>query len=343
VGLLFTNRNRASYQNYALGVDALLNPARAHYLLLNAAATLDQRADRRWATGLAASRLALVWETRRTDRFFHRLGYTYSGADFSPQVGFVDRSNFHQFSGWLSYGRFAKERKGRFQYRRVTLLNFDTYQNAQTRQWETLQAGPALRLQTFRATEWTANVTYNYEFLSDPLDFGNGVVVSPGTYQFLEFRAGFTPPRFRSVRLPVRLAEGSFYGGRRFNFNVRPVFNVGKHWEAQLAYDFTYLRFAERDLYVPIHLARLQINFALDLHLSVNWICQYNSNANRLFNNLRLRYNFKDGHDLYLVWNEDFASRRQADLALPRGNQTMVVKYSYTFDKVRLAKRRSGR
>jgi hypothetical protein len=342
VGLMFTNRNRASQQNYALGLDALLNPVGAHYLLLNAATTLGQTAGRGSPSGLAASRFSVLWETRRTDKFHHKLGYIYSGRDFDPQVGFVDRSNFHNYWGSLSYGKFAKQRKGRFQYKRVTPLNFDTYQNAQTLQWETAQVGSALRLLTFKATEWTANLTYNYEFLSGPLDFGNGVVIGPGTYQFMEFRAGFTPPRFRSIRLPVRLAEGSFYGGRRFNFNVRPVFNVGRHWEFQLAYDFTYLRFAERNLYAPIHLARLQVNFALDLHLSVNWICQYNSNANRLFNNLRLRYNFKDGHDLYMVWNEDFASQRQADQALPSGNQTLVVKYSYTFDKVRLGKRPGG-
>lgn len=346
-GLMLTNRNSGQNQNYTVGADFLFNPVRNHYFLLATATSLDKNNSEKFTKGLDASRLAFLWETRRTDGLFHRLGYIYSGQNFNPEVGFVDRSNFHNFNGNLSYGRFAKVRKGRFQYKRLTLLNWDTYLNAQTGKWETIDLSSDMRLRTFKSSSITTTLTYSYEFLASDLDFGNDILIKAGEYRFATLRLSYAQPRFRNIRTAFRFSEGGFFDGRRFNFNFSPVFNLGKHLEIQSSYDYSYLRFSDKNLYRHIHILRLQVNYAMNLHFSASLITQYNSNVNQFFNNFRLRYNFKDGHDLFIVWNENFFTERRmtdSDILRPiSGDQALILKYSYTFDKIFKKKdRKSG-
>lgn len=342
VGAMFTNRIHRNRQNYAFGLDALLNPKSIHYIFANLASTLDYKSQNSNTNDLLKStRLSLLWETRRTDKLFHKLGYVYSGNGFNPLVGFVDRSNFHNYSGSLSYGKFASERKGLFQYKRWTLLNVDAYQNAENFAWETVEVGSSLLLRKFNGVDFSLGGTFHHEYLTDELDFGNGIVIDEGTYNFYTIRLGISQPYYKNIQLPLRASFGGFFDGNRFNFNFSPIFNLGKHWEINSTYDFTYLDFSKKQIQKPIHNASLQVNYAFDLHFSLNYICQYNSNVNQFFNNLRLRYNFKDGHDLYLVWNENFYENRRINDNLIRplsGNQAFILKYSYTFDKLLQAK-----
>jgi Domain of unknown function (DUF5916) len=338
MGAMFTSRSGANRQNYAFGTDALINPKNNHYLIMSASSVFDKTENTPQKSGLGATRFSFLWENRKLDGFFHRVGYTYSGADYDPAIGFVDRTNYHYWLGSLSYGKFAKARKGLFQYKRFNFLNTEGFNNAQSGKLESMLAQSNGRFATFKGTVFTPGIEYNYEFVANELDFGNGVTIAPDVYRFTVFRLGFAPPRFKNIRVPIRVSEGGFFGGRRFNFNLSPLFNLGKNWEVQGNYDYSYLRFAEKDLYRHIHILRLRVNYAMNLHLSASLISQYNSNAKQFFNNFRLRYNFRDGHDLFMVWNENFFSDRRIidrDVLRPvSGDQAFILKYSYTFDRV---------
>jgi Domain of unknown function (DUF5916) len=338
VGAMLTNRINNRQQNYAFGLDALLNPSGNHYIFANLANSLDQNStgngQHDW---LKSSRLSLLWETRRTDKLHHKLGYIYSGNQFNPMIGFVDRSNFHNYSFILTYGKFAKQRKGLFQFKKWDILNVNAYQNAENATLETIDVGSGLLLRTFRSVGFSFGATFHREYLSNALNFGNDILIDQGTYHFYTLRFGIAQPSYKQTRLPVRIALGRFFDGHRFNLNFSPTFNLGKHWEIKSTYDFTYLDFEKKGIYQPIHIGRIQVNYAFDLHFSINYICQYNSSVNQFFNNLRFRYNFKDGHDLYLVWNENFYENRRIDDSVLRpvsGNQAFILKYSYTFDKL---------
>lgn len=335
VGTLLTTRTGAGTRNFTAGLDALLNPKGIHYVFVAAAQSVTDEPVRPPVAGLTASRLLLSWETRRIDRIHHKLSYSYSGRDFNPGVGFLDRSNFHSLSGNLAYGKIANNRKGRFQYMRWTLAGFETFVNAQSGRLESQLIQTGWRGTTFRGTQWSGSFLYTYEYLAQTLDFGAGLVIPAGTYSFPAVSLSFVPARFREIQVPVSLTEGRFFNGNRFNFAIRPTVNLGRHWEFQGTYDLSYLRFPESRLYQPIHIGRLRMAYALDLHLSANLTLQYNSLSRRMFANARLRYNFRDGHDLYLVLNENFYTERRYNEQLLRplsDQQTWLLKYFYTFE-----------
>ena len=81
-----------------------------------------------------------------------------------------------------------------------------------------------------------------------------------------------------------------------------------------------------------IHVVETKLNWAYNIHLSGSMIGQYNSISNQFLVSARFRYNFRDGHDLYLVFNTDYnVERGLASHQLPLfNNQVFTVKYLYT-------------
>jgi len=68
--------------------------------------------------------------------------------------------------------------------------------------------------------------------------------------------------------------------------------------------------------------------------LSVNAFLQFNSLINNFIGNIRLRYNPREGNDLYIVYNDNLNTTRYSEIpTLPVYNsRTLVLKYTYTFN-----------
>jgi hypothetical protein len=79
----------------------------------------------------------------------------------------------------------------------------------------------------------------------------------------------------------------------------------------------------------------MRIRTALDSRASGNAFVQYNSTTDRLDANVRLRYNFAEGRDLWLVFNEGLVTDRLPDAASPRlplsMSRTIILKYTHTW------------
>lgn len=71
----------------------------------------------------------------------------------------------------------------------------------------------------------------------------------------------------------------------------------------------------------------------MNTRLSIDTFLQYNSLDDRLTTNARFRYNFREGQDLWLVWNEGLNLDRTV-LGLPRlpfqEARTLTMKYTHT-------------
>jgi hypothetical protein len=67
--------------------------------------------------------------------------------------------------------------------------------------------------------------------------------------------------------------------------------------------------------------------------VSVNIFMQYNSSGSSLSTNARFRYNFSEGNDLWIVYNEDLDATRA--LPIPEISRsrfrTFMIKYTRTF------------
>ena len=144
------------------------------------------------------------------------------------------------------------------------------------------------------------------EDVREPFTIGRRRPSPPARYNFADLQLVLSMPLGRAAahrrRLPRRhLLRRHARAGR----SSRPTWNLSRHLElgARLSAHAAALRAsaAQQD---DIQLARLPVRAALDARASANAFVQYNSTTDRLDLNLRLRYNFAEGTDLWLVYNE---------------------------------------
>lgn len=334
VGLQFTNRNSSKASNYALGTDAVINFYKNNYLKIGIAATQSTDSSTNTPMGITSSRIYVAWENLDQKGWIPKFIYTYSGKDFDPQLGFLDRTDFHNLQARLAYGIFAKSGTQLFSQQKFS-ITATGYVNASTGKTETITTGFDWSSHTVKGASFNANGTYNYEYVKDSLEFGNDVVIRSGSYSFPSFSFLFSPPNANRMALPVGFGGAGFFGGQRYFLSISPNFNSARKIHIQPGYDYTYLHFPEKNnnTSTAIHIVRFNFMYAPDLHFSAAANVQYNSAEKKIFFNARLRYNFSDGHDVYFVWNNESRTNRYINGSKTPAteHQQFLVKYYYLF------------
>ncbi len=333
VGLLATSRVGGGRHNVAAGVDGIFRVQGDDYLSLKWAATFDD-ADDTATTPAQRSLFNAKWQ-RRTER---GLAYTVEalrvGANFRPETGFLPRSDVTTANAVGNWFLFTDKSRT---FRRVFpgALAFQTFRNADGAlesgtwaawlQWETKAGGGG----------WIEPKVF-HENVGDA--FGVGATTIPaGRYTFADLQLVYSMPQGARLRTDVNARAGTFFDGTRVQAVVTPTWNVSRHLELGGSYQLTRLRFRDRGERDDIHLVGLQVRAAIDAKASANAFVQWNSTTQQLNANIRLRYNFAEGTDVWLVYDEGLLTERTLEPGAPplplSYSRTLLLKCTYTFNR----------
>ena len=129
--------------------------------------------------------------------------------------------------------------------------------------------------------------------------------------------------------MQTKLYGGTFYDGWRFSVEVSHRWSISSGLELSGTYQYNRIGFAERDKHLDIHIFRLRFLSMLSTKFSGTAFIQYNSSIDAVTANLRLRYNPREGTDLYLVYNEGLNTDRFREIprlpAHPEGRGSALV------------------
>ncbi len=335
IGLMVTNRIRKGAINTAVGFDGMIDAGNENFIIASVASTLDGENYGDAKFNLKDNtRVSLQFEKRKQDGWFYRAAYEFSGEDFNPGMGFLLRDKHHNLYTQLNHGKFNPNREeGVFQYRRWMLLNSDLYFTTDMTRVLTWYNRPVWTATFFSGDAITAFGQVQYEYLSEPLRFSEKIEIPSGDYFFQFAGVSFTSGSRRAFKIPIRFQYGKFFDGTNFQWTFSPEWSINEHFTLEGSWRINHLSFDKRDVQEWIHVPQLRLNWAANLHLSGSMTGQYNSITDQLFSSARLRYNFKDGHDLYIVYNQGYNTNRGFDV--PRNpyysDQVFSLKYSYTF------------
>ena len=129
-------------------------------------------------------------------------------------------------------------------------------------------------------------------------------------------------------------ASGSAFSGVRKQITLEPWWRLGQHLSLGGELSHNRLEFSDRGESVNADYARLRVSGALDTRLSAETFVQYSAATDAISTNLRIRYRFAEGRDLYLVLNEgrDLNDRYGLDSSvLGRTDRRLMLKYSWAF------------
>ncbi|NSW93940.1 MAG: carbohydrate binding family 9 domain-containing protein [Bacteroidales bacterium] len=332
VGAMFTSRLGAdgSY-NLAYGVDGIIRVFGNDYLDVRWSQTFE---DGNINNSLKdPTFLQVLWERRTNKGIIYSLGYSQSGANFNPGIGFEMMNDYSVLRATLGYGWISDEKsklhshsiESRAIYRRYiddgTLMNFTNFTG-----WE---------FQTKNQWQGNINLVYNYDNLRDSLTISpDELYMVPGEYSYLSIRANITSPMSKPFYAMFMTESGQYFDGNRISFRIQPTLSLSKHFELGGTYNFDHVSVSKRNASMTNHIVGIKALYMLNTKLSVNAFVQYNTSFGGVISNLRLRYNPREGNDFYIVFDED----RNTDLSrevpvLPAYNfRTIMIKYNYTFN-----------
>ncbi|MFT5142372.1 MAG: hypothetical protein ACI80V_001037 [Rhodothermales bacterium] len=328
-GGIFTSRIGENGQyGLAYGLDSVLRIYGTDYLTLQFAQTFDQDGEFDFVNS-AVARIRI--ERRTQEGLNYRGGLSFSGADYDPGVGFSTRSDYYNPFLSVAWGWFPGEAS---RIRRISPSSFaEAYFRRSDNEMESMSWWNSASLEFKSGHMLTARLQYQLDDLLEPIGFPEDTEVPAGRYEFMTLSLNASLPSGARVRGRTEAGFGRFYDGTRLEFSLSPSFSPSKHLELEATYEYNKVDFADRNQSFDVHVARVRAQVGINTRVSLNGFVQINSSADVVSTNARFRYNFREGNDLWLVYNAgmNLDRRREVPFLPAFGGRTILLKYTYTF------------
>ncbi len=327
VGALVTSRSdldRAHNVVYAL--DADLHLGGSHFLGLQAAGS----ADRGPMEGDGAMG-SVVLQRRISRGFSFGSSFTHVGPDFRPASGFVRRTGLNRWGHRSQYTWFPSS-GSRIQNHSLS-HRFEFIWDDRFRTLETNTSALMWRFGFRSGASATLQAGYAREVLEEGFQVG-GLPVGAGRHEFFDGSVRYGSPSGSALRLDAEAGGGGYYGGHRWGGSLDLSWNPDPRLSLGVENVVNRIELpAGRE---EVLISRLRVGSALNPTLSAAAFIQYNSSAEIVTPNVRIRYNPREGSDLFLVYNEGLRTSLEPDGPLapapPRSQlRSVQVKYTYTF------------
>ena len=188
-------------------------------------------------------------------------------------------------------------------------------------------------LETNGQHRWTLSLPVRHENVETDFNPGGADAVVPaGRYRFTAVGLAYRPPQGLPFRPTLRAETGEFYDGRATSLSFSPSWSASKHLSLSGSYGVDLVSFPDRGESFTAHVGGLRAEVMFSTALSLVTFIQYNSTRDAVLANFRVRYNPREGNDLYVVWNEGvFTDTSSFDPVRPWADQrTILIKYSHT-------------
>jgi hypothetical protein len=259
------------------------------------------------------------------DRYGVQLERLSVDPNFNPEVGFLRRTDMRK--NFASFRFSPRPRRNRIirKYYYVGALTYieDSAGRVSTR----LQDG-SFDIEFQSSDRLSVGYLDDYELLLRPFTVG-GVQIPAGGYQFGTARAAYFLGQQRPMSGSIGVEVGDFYNGKRtalaFNrsrVNLSPVFSL----EPSVAINWIDLPTGQ----VTTKLFSSRITYTMTPLMFASALVQYNSTTRLVSVNARLRWEYRLGSELFIVYNED--RDRGAAVGLPGlQNRAFIVKVNRFF------------
>lgn len=317
--------------NIAYGLDGIIRVFGDDYLTIKWAQTFEN-SQKNNPLSLDPARIRFNWIRRTNKGFGYGFSYSRAGADYNPGLGFEMRENYTRLATGLWYGWIPGERSSLFSHQ--ISLSSGLFLRNKDGSVESAKIGPGWTFETKSGYSGNITVKLFYEDVPESFEFSNDAVVPLGQYTFYSLNGTFRTPDQNRFFTEVTIDAGSFYDGWRMSLGVSPKWCISSTLELKGTCQFNRIVFPARNQEFTGQIAQLRALFMLNTKLSATAFIQYNSAIDAVIANIRLRYNPREGTDLYLVYNEGLNTNRYRESpTLPfTSSRTVMLKFTYTFN-----------
>ena len=263
--------------------------------------------------------------TYNGDLFALQLDHVRVGSNFNPEMGFLRRADFRRTFATANYGPRPRSIES---VRQFTFGGSLDYIETGAGMVETRIAQLRFQTEFENGDRLGVDAQRNYELIPYAFPLGGGVSINPGHYDFQDYYASYSMSAQRRVSGTVTFQRGGFYDGtitaigyRRGRVELTPQFSL----EPGISINRIELPIGA----ATIPLLTSRVTYTLTPRMFFGGLIQYNSSNTSLGTNLRLRWEYQPGSELFVVYNDTRdTSLRGAPLLQ---NRAFIVKLTRLF------------
>ena len=265
------------------------------------------------------------------DRYGFQVDHLLVEDNFLPEVGFLRRDNFRRT---YTAGRFSPRPQSIESVRQFSLEgSIDYILTADRNHLETRQNILAFQTEFESSDQLTFTATDNYELLVEPFTPpGSDFSIPVGGYSFADAQISYSIGQQRRINGAVAVKRGAFFDGdltsvelRQGRIAVLPQMSV----EPTVSFNWIDTPYGK----YQTNLAVTRVNYAFNPRMFFSGLLQYNSASNSFGSNLRLRWEYSPGSELFVVYTDDrdVTGGLRPDRGWDLRNRGFVVKFNRLF------------
>jgi hypothetical protein len=301
VGGIVTTRATAGHHNVVYGTDAVVRPFGNEYITAQWAQSVDDR----FASGLSASQARVQWQRRSSKEWIYFVNVKWSGRDFNPGLGFESHTDYTQGEIEFDYNWIGKSGYSL----QPSLFTYAYRRNGDG----ALDQGELYPYVDFGTPSglrgWVAWRGHD-EDLTSSLSLSPAATVPSGRHQYQQGELYVVSPPGSKFGYTLLSDIGGFYDGRQAYVDFAPTWSMSPHLSLGGEYELNRVAFPSRSETLNADVARLKILAAWNSRLSAQTFIQYSHDGHLAVGNLRLRYQFREGNDLYVMYNDQLNTDR---------------------------------
>ena len=263
------------------------------------------------------------------DRYGVDLAHLVIEDNFNPEIGFVSRDNIRRTT---ASGRFSPRPRSIDWVRRFSLsAGVDYTLSADERVLETRTRDVELEIQLENSDRFTVSAVDRYERLTRSFTIAPGVAVPVGGYGFRDVGAAYSFGQQRPLSGSISVRTGSFWSGDSTSVGLsRGRVEVTPQVSVEPSLSVNWVDLPEGSF--TTGLGRVRVNYTVTPRMFFSGLLQYNTSSDTVSTNVRLRWEYSPGSELFVVYTEDrdtdpFLPDRRTDLR----NRGFVVKMNRLF------------
>ena len=254
------------------------------------------------------------------DRYGVQIERLVIGREFNPEVGFLRRTDIKRSFGQF---RFSPRPRSIKRIRRLFSMGSIAYIENGAGRLETRDADGEMAVEFQNGDRLFTHYSNTYEYLPQPFLIATGITLPVQGYNYASALVGLTLNRQRSVAGTLSVEQGTFYNGHKTSF----LWNQGRvKLTSQFAVEprISVDRVELLEGSFTTQLFGSRVTYTMTPLMFVSALVQYSSTANALAANVRLRWEYRPGSELFVVWNEQRDTRGERFPAL--ASRALVVK-----------------
>ncbi len=250
------------------------------------------------------------------------------GENFNPEVGFLRRTDFRRT---FVQSQFSPRPASLALVRQFKFGGSFDYIETVAGQVESRIARGSFETEFENSDRFVADVQKSYEFLFDPFDIADDVTIPVGGYEFQDYFISYAMGAQRRIAGTLSLQRGEFFGGNITTVGyTRGRIEITPQFSFEPSVSVNRVELPQGDF--TAKLATTRVTYTFTPRMFFGGLLQYNSTRNTLSTNLRLRWEYQPGSELFVVFND----QRDTELTNTHGfpmleNRAFVVKVTRLF------------